>query len=465
MEFDLPLMQRLVFRWIRQSKGYSIENVACAIPISKSSLSNMENGKRTFSPFVFEKGLLHMNSHFEILEPDKREEILDMIANFIQGMYYLDSRQKQAVRQRFAKWHFDAIKDFCDGYFYLVFLDILIKLDQMPLNMATETLQEPLIHRLRCLERMIMDCPSDLQTIYALAVLMWLTRSRQWQTSQRFFNTLNLNEEMSRFPGLISLVAYYQIKALVVCPDSRVEVRELLHRLQSVAHRQHNYLRLMYLDFDEGIYLMSIGNYKQARKLFHQLQRTIFPFELGHLPQAIQDNLIWCYLMAQDFQQSLQEAYALEAKFGVSTNSNLVFQVYCFYRLGQIQKGKEALFHLEHSLANSSSDLEILKIFEPLLDLAEKKKEEQDPFLKLFCTRCENLWRKQLTTLPATRELAIFFLRIQLYEMERIEKYSEANRLCRILDTLRQTRPKIDHLPLATTNSSKDVDFPLFSLS
>ncbi len=169
--------------------------------------------------------------------------------------------------------------------------------------------------------------------------------------------------------------------------------------------------------------------------------------------------------MAQDFQQSLQEANALEAKFGISTNSNLVFQVYCFYRLGQIQKGKEALTRLEQSLANCPSDLEILKIFEPLFDLAEKKKEEQDPFLKLFCRRCEHFWRKQLTTLPATRELAIFFLRIQLYEMERFEKYSEANRLCRVLDTLRQTRPKIDHLPLATTNSSKDIDFSLFSLS
>ena len=67
MDFDIDLIKRLLFRLIRQFKGYSIENVALAIPISKSALSNMENGKRTFSIQAFETGMAHMNVHFELL--------------------------------------------------------------------------------------------------------------------------------------------------------------------------------------------------------------------------------------------------------------------------------------------------------------------------------------------------------------------------------------------------------------
>ncbi|MDE5757465.1 MAG: helix-turn-helix transcriptional regulator, partial [Allobaculum sp.] len=426
MDFDIDLIKRLLFRLIRQFKGYSIENVALAIPISKSALSNMENGKRTFSIQAFEAGMAHMNVHFDVLSIEQREDILDLVADFIRALYFLDDSQKQDVLQRFFKLHFNRQKDFHDGYFYLVFLEILVEIDQIPTALATEELQAPLINRLRYLERLIPDLPSDLQTLYALAILMWFTKSRQWDKSQRFFQTLNLDQEMTRFPGLIPLVAYYRTKSLAIAPNSMMEVHHLIHHLQDIAHRQRNYLRLMYLDFDEGVYLMSIGNYKEARSLFHQLQGSILPFSLSFLAPAIQDNLIWCYLMAQDFKQSLQKANQLEAQFGAFPNSTLVFQVYCFYRLGKIQEGQEALKRLKYSFSASDQDLQILNIFEPLLDRALAPIADRPKLLKVFCTRCEHHWRQYLDPLPATRELAIFFVRIQMYEVEQIEDYGEA---------------------------------------
>ena len=457
MDFDIDLIKRLLFRLIRQFKGYSIENVALAIPISKSALSNMENGKRTFSIQAFEAGMAHMNAHFDVLSVEQREDILDLVADFIRALYFLDDSQKQDVLQRFFKLHFNRQKDFHDGYFYLVFLEILIEIDQIPVTLATEELQEPLINRLRYLERLIPDLPSDLQTLYALAILMWFTKSRQWDKSQRFFQTINLDQEMARFPGLIPLVAYYRTKSLAVAPNSMVEVHHLIHHLQTIAHHQRNYLRLMYLDFDEGVYLMSIGNYKEARLLFHQLQRSILPLSLSFLAPTIQDNLIWCYLMAQDFKQSLQKANQLEAQFGAFPNSNLVFQVYCFYRLGKIQEGQEALKRLKYSFSASEQDLQVLNIFEPLLAGAVASLAERQKLLKVFCTRCERHWRQYLETLPATRELAIFFLRIQMYEVEQMEDYEEANRLCQILEELCQMRPKVEPLLWAPTKSSTSL--------
>lgn len=457
MDFDIDLIKRLLFRLIRQFKGYSIENVALAIPISKSALSNMENGKRTFSIQAFEAGMAHMNVHFDVLSVEQREDILDLVADFIRALYFLDDSQKQDVLRRFFKLHFNRQKNFHDGYFYLVFLEILIEIDQIPVALATDELQAPLIHRLRYLERLIPDLPSDLQTLYALSILMWFTKSRQWYKSQRFFQTLNLDQEMARFPGLIPLVAYYRAKSLVVAPDSMVEVHHLIHHLQDIAHRQRNYLRLMYLDFDEGVYLMSIGNYKEARLLFHQLQRSILPLSLSFLSPAIQDNLIWCYLMAQDFKQSLQEATQLEAQFGAFPNSNLVFQVYCFYRLGQIQEGQDALKRLKYSFSASEKDLQVLNIFEPLLDRAIASAAESQKLLKVFCMRCECYWHQCLETLPVTRELAIFFLRIQMYEVEQVEDYVEANRLCQILEELCQMRPKVEALLWPSTKSSQSL--------
>ncbi len=457
MDFDIDLIKRLLFRLIRQFKGYSIENVASAIPISKSVLSNMENGKRTFSVPVFEAGMAHMNAHFEVLSLAQREEILDLVADFIRALYFLDDFQKQDVLQRFFKLHFNRQKDFHDGYFYLVFLEILIEIDQIPIALAKEELQEPLINRLRYLERIILDIPSDLQTLYALAILMWFTKSHQWHKSQRFFETINLDQEMARFPGLIPLVAYYRAKSLAVAPDSMVEVHHLIQHLQDIAHRQRNYLRLMYLDFDEGVYLMSIGNYKEARLLFHQLQRSILPSSLHFLSPVIQDNLIWCYLMAQDFKQSLQEASHLETQFGAFPNSNLVFQVYCFYRLGQIQEGQEALKRFKSSLSTSEQDLKVLDIFQPLLDRTMTSGVERQKLFHVFCRRCERHWHQYLKTLPATRELAIFFLRIQLYELEQAEDYVEANRLCQILESLCQMRPKIE--PLLWSSSTKSSKY------
>lgn len=457
MDFDIDLIKRLLFRLIRQFKGYSIENVALAIPISKSALSNMENGKRTFSIQAFEAGMAHMNAHFDVLSIEQREDILDLVADFIRALYFLDDSQKQDVLQRFFKLHFNRQKDFHDGYFYLFFLEILIEIDQIPMTLAVEELQVPLINRLRYLERLIPDLPSDLQTLYALAILMWLTKSRQWDKSQRFFQTLNLDQEMTRFPGLIPLVAYYRAKSLAVAPNSMMEVHHLIHHLQDIAHRQRNYLRLMYLDFDEGVYLMSIGNYKEARLLFHQLQRSILPLSLSFLAPAIQDNLIWCYLMAQDFKKSLQKAIQLEAQFGAFPNSNLVFQVYCFYRLGKIQEGQEALKRLKYSFSASDQDLQILNIFEPLLDRALAPIAERQKLLKIFCTRCEHHWRQYLDTLPAMRELAIFFVRIQMYEVEQMEDYGEANRLCQILEELCQMRPKVEPLLWPSTKSSQSL--------
>ncbi|MBD5424387.1 MAG: helix-turn-helix transcriptional regulator [Allobaculum sp.] len=457
MDFDIDLIKRLLFRLIRQFKGYSIENVALAIPISKSALSNMENGKRTFSIQAFEAGMAHMNVHFDVLSIEQREDILDLVADFIRALYFLDDSQKQDVLQRFFKLHFNRQKDFHDGYFYLVFLEILVEIDQIPTALATEELQAPLINRLRYLERLIPDLPSDLQTLYALAILMWFTKSRQWDKSQRFFQTLNLDQEMTRFPGLIPLVAYYRTKSLAIAPNSMMEVHHLIHHLQDIAHRQRNYLRLMYLDFDEGVYLMSIGNYKEARSLFHQLQCSILPFSLSFLAPAIQDNLIWCYLMSQDFKQSLQKANQLEAQFGAFPNSNLVFQVYCFYRLGKIQEGQEALKRLKYSFSASDQDLQILNIFEPLLNRALAPIADRPKLLKAFCTRCEHHWRQYLDTLPATRELAIFFVRIQMYEVEQIEDYGEANRLCQILEELCQMRPKVEPLLWSSTQSTQSL--------
>ncbi len=447
MDFDIDLIKRLLFRSIRQSKGYSIENVALAIPISKGVLSNMENGKRKFSSQVFQAGMDHMKADFEVLNVEKREEIFNLLSDFIRGLYYLDDLQKQDVRQRFFKLHFNRQKDFHDSYFYLVFLEILIEIDQIPTSRAKAKFQEPLIRRLRFLERIVPDFPSDLQTIYSLAILMWFTKSEQWEQSLRFFKTINLDHEITHFPGLIPLVAYYHAKAMIFASNSLMEAYQLIHYLQNLAHQHRNYLRLMQLDFDEGLYLMTIGNYKEARLLFHQLQRSIAPSSLRFLFQAIQDHLVWCYLMAQNFQQSLQESIYLENNFGVSPHSNLVFQVYCFYRLHQVQEGQEALKRLEHSLSTSERDLAVLKIFQPLLERAASSDPlERSKLLDVFCTRCERHWRKYLETLPVHREQAIFFLRIQMHELEQVQNYEEANRLCRILEDLGQMRPKVDRL-------------------
>lgn len=444
---EISTSQRLLFRLIRQSKGYSIENVAKAMQLSKGAVSKMENGKKTFSPQHFELGMNHMGVQFRNISQKELQEIKSLVAKFIDGAYFSDRHQKQWVREQFLRLDFNRRKDFHEGYFYLLLLEMLLEIDQLPEFMATERSQKALVERMRFLGKSILEFSADLQMIYAYMVMFWLTRSHDWELVERFYQSFQLDQEIKEFPGLTALIAIYRVNALVVIPSEKSNPYLLVCQLRQLVHSEGNYLRLIYLDFIETVYLMTTGNYGFAKKKLEQLQKAIWRFNLESLKRPVIEKLIWCNLMTQDFEAALEKIKELQQKFGYFyLENNLPFGVYCAYRQGNLDQANDILLHLQKNLSDKK-DLEILQIFDYLLKMAPLPLGfERRKWLNIFCTRCEAYWSKLLKKLPKNREEAIFFIQIQLYEMETVQDYSEANRLCRTLDLLRHARPELESL-------------------
>lgn len=441
----ISVTQRLLFRLIRQEKGYSIENMANAMKISKSALSKMENGKKLFSLNNFKIGMNHMGVCFQTLPQTELQQIKKLIAKFIEGAYFSDQLQKKRVHEQFLELNFNRHQDFHEGYFYLVILEAILEIDELPEFAAIETLQTPLVKRMRLLEKAILELPADLQNLYVYMVILWLTRSHQWIAVERFFQSLHLNQEIPEFPGLITLIASYRVNALAAVPTKDCNPYQLICQLRRIVHNEGNYLRLIYLDFNEAVYFLTTGNYSFAKKKLEQLQKAIWRFNLETLKSPVKTKLAWCDLMMQNFEVALEELKKVEIEFGYNFLENcLPFGVYCAYRQGDLSEANDIFLRLQAHLLNKK-DLEILQIFSPLLKMATLPFGfERRQWLNIFCTHCEAHWNKLLKNLPQDREEAIFFIQIQLYEMEIVHDYSEANRLYRTLDLLNQTRPKLE---------------------
>ncbi len=401
-----------LFRQVRLQQGFSIENVAKAIGISKGTLWEAEQGKRKFSLAALKKGMNFMGVSYQDTSKETITEILILIQRFITACYFYDIQEQERIYQKFLTYHFNRYRTFDDRYYYLLSLELLIQLQT----------DDPARHAYifqgkKYLDEAFAYFPENLKELYYCLQVMWLDYNGQLMAIESYVENLFSMTSQEQFQYLQPLVGYYSLRSSIHnCHLS--SIYRYINLLREFFQRDLNYTRMIFLDNLEGIYWVLLGQYDVALERFEGILRNVNQFQLSAPCISVHNSILWCHLMKEDYEKAITEGMIIETLFGCHhEDRNLIFTIYAEYRLGQLEQAKTRYSRMKEALSHAKyRDQALLEAFHALL--FEK--------FESFEQKCEEICKNLFLEDRLQGELARFLLKALLYEYERQNKAKEA---------------------------------------
>lgn len=401
-----------LFRQVRLQQGFSIENVAKAIGVSKGTLWEAEQGKRRFSLAALKKGMHFMGASYQEMPKEAILEVLVLIQRFITACYFYDISEQERVCQKFLTYHFNRHQTFDDRYYYLLSLELLIQLQT-----GDPTRRASIFQGKKDLDEAFDSFPKILKELYYCLQVMWLDYNGQLMAIESYVENLFSMTSQEQFQHLQPLVGYYALRSSVHNRHLSSTYR-YINLLREFFQRDLNYTRMIFLDNLEGICWVLLEQYDMALERFERILRNVNCFQLSAPCISVHNSILWCYLMKGDYEKAIEEGSIIETLFGChQKDRNLIFTIYAEYRLGHLQQAKVRYFQMKEALAYAKyRDQALLEAFHALLF--------ED--FESFEQKCEEIYQNLLLEDWIQAELARFLLKALLYEYECQHKAKEA---------------------------------------
>ena len=401
-----------LFRQIRLQQGFSIENVAKAIGISKGTLWEAEQGKRKFSLAALKKGMHFMGASYQDTTKEAIEDILVLIQRFITACYFYDIQEQERVYQEFLTYHFNRTRTFDDRYYYLLSLELLIQLQEGEANQHAAIFLAK-----KRLDEAFNYFSEDLKELYYYLQVMWLDYNGQLMAVEFYVKNLFSMTSQEQFQYLQPLVGYYALRSSIHnCHLS--SIHHYIHLLREFFQRDLNYTRMIFLDNLEGIYWILLEQYDVALERFYGILRNVNQFQLSAPCISVHNSILWCHLMKEDYEKAIEEGLVIETLFGCNhEDRNLIFTIYAEYRLGHLEQAKTRYFQMKEALSQAKyRDQALLDAFHALLF----------ENFGAFEQKCREIYKNLFLEDRLQGELARFLLKALLYEYECQNKAKEA---------------------------------------
>lgn len=403
-----------LFRQIRTQKGFSLESLAKGIGLSKGTLWEAEQGKRNLSLATFKAGLHFMNVSYTSLKKSK-EEITHLIKNFIHACYFGDRKEAESVERQFLELHFDRHQTFHDLYYHLLILEALIDV-----NKKDQSLYPKVFEAVSLLEKVAFYFCDGLKELYHCLIVSWLSYDNRIIEVEKYLENIFSFNAKEIYPHVQGLIGYQFLRS-TIHNRSMHQALKLIAFLRALYQQDMNYVGLIHLDNLEGICFLLVEEYEEAVRKFQAVIRNIELFCPPDHSLRVEgyNNLLWGYLMKEDYSKALEVANLFENLFGCAKEGkNLIFAIYCEYRLGHLAQALQRLKKMEKALASSKSfyDPSLLEVFQALL--------QQSP--KSFEAVCEKVLSQLIIKDRFVAEFALFLLKTLLFEAERLNQSKKA---------------------------------------
>lgn len=414
-----------LFRQIRTERGFSIESLAKGIGISKGTLWEAEQGKRNLSKSTFEAGLKFMKISYREIEKSK-EEIMTLLQDFIRACYFGNKDEVKKIEEQFLNLHFDRHKTFNDFYYHLLILETLLDL-----NKQDQTLHSKIAQAISYLKKASSCFCMGLKDLYHYVMVCWMSYDGRIMEIENYIENLFSLNTQEIYPHIQMIIGYHFLRS-TIHNRSMQKAHKLIILLRSVLQQDMNYKGLIHLDHLEGVCFILIEEYEEAIEKFQAVIRNIQLFSLNDLPLKVEayNSLLWSYIMKEDYSNALEVADLFESLFGCEQeNRNLVFAIYCEYRLGYLVQASQRLKKMEKALASSKCFIDhvALEVFQALLTQNTKS----------FESKCEEILAELVVQDRLIAELAFFLLKILLFEAERNNQPKKAYLLRKRMSLIR----------------------------
>lgn len=312
---------------LRKARGYSLENVAHNIGISKSLLSDAENGRRILKPELFMRFLIYYGIEFSFNELDANlaQSILNDLVLAWTDRDFIDEKTitKKLKDNRLI------LQDSL-GCLHLLLIDIFLPVHlyaQVPDFQVNSYLLE-IEEYLPCFS------PDEQALIYFLKGFEAMKRKNYSISLEYYKESLKVldGEQWSELEGIIKFNLAHVEGAVI----SFFQAYKTVQEARDIFVKHNNHVRMVLCDNNSASYLISMQEFRTAKECIYNIIRCQKRWFQDSLTYSNPMTLMLLVLTLEgEFKQAIQynALYPFPIENGFIGNLSLI--PYCHYRLGE----------------------------------------------------------------------------------------------------------------------------------
>ena len=384
---------------LRKARGYSLENIAHNIGISKSLLSDAENGKRILKPEIFSEFLKHYEIEFTFneLSADLAHSFLN---HFIQAWIDRDFADEKKITKELESNR--SVLQNSLGCLYLLLIDIFLSVhlyNQIPDIQVIEYLLE--------IENYLpFFSPDEQALIYFLKGFDAMKKKKHLESLKQYKKALKVldGEQWPELEGIIKFNSAHVLQATV----SFFQAYQVVQEARSIFVKYNNHARILLCDNNSASYLISMQEFQAAKDCIQNIircQNRWFHDERTYTNTTT--LMILVLTLEGQFEQAIRYIHTHPFPIENGYIGNLSLIPYCHYRLGEYDKCSKIIDTL--SVERPTEDDQAL--FDTLISILNKNSDEIEE-AKL---RMMDICKKQTNWCML---MVLFQLMIAYYESE-----------------------------------------------
>lgn len=336
---------------IRRKTGWSLDNLAESLGISKSELSRMETGKRKMPRDLFTEALRALGIAWNFAEYEGLEDRFRLVNQYLYEMESVKARELlNELLEQEAEFRYSS------QYFWWSLVDFFNEILFRPNLCTKDEIDE--------LEKEVMSFqthfPEDMQIL-----IMDLRYFRKGDKNLEYLDSPIREIGNATTAGTMLLFHRYQKMVKV---SSFFEVMELYDRLENRLKQDRNFKRLIEADILKSILFTRMGEFDAAEKILLQTYNLAEKIAYKEPERKIFENLMWNALRSKEYRKflaCLRKEYELYPER--LSGGNVILAPYSLYMSGESEKAVQAIAWIHQNLRTDPFEERTLLMTEDLI--------------------------------------------------------------------------------------------------
>ena len=368
-------------KWLRKSYGYSLENVAHDIEISKSFLSDAEKGRRVLKPEIFSRFLEQYKIDFSVnkLSIDKAKSLLDA---FVSAWIDRDLVDEEKTKRELAI-NRPALQNSL-GCLYLLLIDIFLSvhLYAQPSDVQVNSFLEEIENYLPLFSQ-------DEQALISFLKGFEVMKKKKYQAALDHYEKALRILDGKQWPELEGIIKFH-LAHVLGATVSFFQAYKTVQEARSIFVNHNNHIRMLFCDNNSASYLISMHEFEVAKNCIHNMQRCQKRwFHDGLTYSNTTTLMIIALTLEEKFEHAIE--FARDHPFPIENGfiGNLSLIPYCYYRLEQNEECLKSIEDLSKEKP-TDDDRALFEILKRILNQDSKGIENAKIKMMQICVRQKN---------------------------------------------------------------------------
>lgn len=341
----------LALMWIRRRAGWSLENMATSLGVSKSELSRMESGKRKMTKKLFQEAVLTLNIDWNFECYEELEDKFRLVNKFL---YEMEPKRACDLLNEMLenKLYFRNSRQ----YFWWSLVDLFNEIIFKPnicLNNEMDVLEQE-VHDFW------MYFPEDIKIL--------IIDLRYFKKGANDLDSLDYpirDIGNATIAGTMLLFHRYQKMVKV---SSFFDTMELYNRLENQLKQDRNFKRLIEVDILKSILFTRIGEFEAAEKILLQTYDLSNKISYKEPVRKIFENLMWNSIRSGKYLEFLLYLKKQNELYpDCLSGGNVILAPYCLFMLGEFEQANQGILWMNQNLRTNKFEEKTLLMIDDLI--------------------------------------------------------------------------------------------------